>query len=73
MVIEFRAASPCSTPSQKALDFEKEFDGERFEVFNRINTPELPGKDVESLFETPDGSKIPIEERSAGKDPACRW
>ena len=32
------------------------FDGERFEVFNRTNTPELPGKDVKSLFEAPDGS-----------------
>jgi signal transduction histidine kinase/ligand-binding sensor domain-containing protein/CheY-like chemotaxis protein len=32
------------------------FDGERFEVFNRDNTPELPGKDVKSLFETPDGT-----------------
>ena len=32
------------------------FDGERFEVFNRTNTPELPGLDVKSLFEAPDGS-----------------
>jgi signal transduction histidine kinase/ligand-binding sensor domain-containing protein/ActR/RegA family two-component response regulator len=32
------------------------FDGERFEVFNRTNTPELPGLDVRSLFEAPDGS-----------------
>ena len=32
------------------------FDGERFEVFNRTNTPELPGQDVKSLFEAPDGS-----------------
>jgi len=32
------------------------FDGERFEVFSRTNTPALPGKDVKSLFEAPDGS-----------------
>jgi len=32
------------------------FDGERFEVFNRTNTPELPGQDVKALFEAPDGS-----------------
>ena len=32
------------------------FDGQRFEVFNRDNTPELPGKDVKALFEAPDGS-----------------
>jgi signal transduction histidine kinase/ligand-binding sensor domain-containing protein/ActR/RegA family two-component response regulator len=32
------------------------FDGEKFEVFNRSNTPELPGKDVKGLFEAPDGS-----------------
>jgi signal transduction histidine kinase/ligand-binding sensor domain-containing protein/CheY-like chemotaxis protein len=32
------------------------FDGERFEVFNRGNTPGLPGKDVRSLFEAPDGT-----------------
>jgi signal transduction histidine kinase/ligand-binding sensor domain-containing protein/CheY-like chemotaxis protein len=32
------------------------FDGERFEVFNRKNTPELPGRDVKSLFEAPDGT-----------------
>ena len=32
------------------------FDGEKFEVFNRINTPGLPGKDVKSLFESPDGT-----------------
>ena len=32
------------------------FDGEKFDVFNRANTPELPGKDVNSLFEAPDGS-----------------
>ena len=32
------------------------FDGEKFEVFNRANTPGLSGKDVKSLFEAPDGS-----------------
>ena len=32
------------------------FDGERFEVFNQINTPGLPCKDVKSLFESPDGT-----------------
>jgi len=32
------------------------FDGEKFEVFNRTNTPELPGQDVKSLFEAADGS-----------------
>jgi signal transduction histidine kinase/ligand-binding sensor domain-containing protein/CheY-like chemotaxis protein len=32
------------------------FDGEKFEVFNRTNTPALPGQDVKSLFEAPDGS-----------------
>ncbi len=32
------------------------FDGEKFDVFNRNNTPGLPGLDVKSLFEGPDGS-----------------
>jgi len=32
------------------------FDGQKFEVFNRTNTPELPGQDVKSLFEAPDGT-----------------
>jgi len=32
------------------------FDGERFEVFHRGNTPGLPGKDVRCLFEAPDGT-----------------
>jgi signal transduction histidine kinase/ligand-binding sensor domain-containing protein/ActR/RegA family two-component response regulator len=32
------------------------FDGERFEVFNRNNAPELPGRDVKALFEASDGS-----------------
>lgn len=32
------------------------FDGDRFEVFDRNNTPGLPGKDVTSLFESTDGS-----------------
>ena len=32
------------------------FDGEKFDVFNHKNTPELPGRDVRCLFEAPDGS-----------------
>jgi len=32
------------------------FDGERFDVFDRTNTPELPANNVKSLFEAADGS-----------------
>jgi signal transduction histidine kinase/ligand-binding sensor domain-containing protein/CheY-like chemotaxis protein len=32
------------------------FDGERFEVFNRENTPALPGSHATSLFEAEDGT-----------------
>ncbi len=32
------------------------FDGVKFDVFDQNTTPELPGKDMKSLFEAPDGS-----------------